>query len=79
MFVTLSETEDELWAAAVSHGWSLDGISLFELNTVRSGVEEQTLLHPAEFELGETTGRILARINKKRIGSSSITSPSCAC
>jgi circadian clock protein KaiC len=66
MYVTLSETEDELRSGAASHGWSLDGISIVELMTVRTEDEEQTLLHPAEFELGETTGRILARIGQEK-------------
>ncbi|PPQ36845.1 circadian clock protein KaiC [Rhodoblastus acidophilus] len=66
MYVTLSETEDELRAAAASHGWSLDGLSVIELSTVRSVDDQQTLLHPAEFELGETTGRILARVEQEK-------------
>jgi circadian clock protein KaiC len=68
MYVTLSETADELRAAAASHGWSLDGFSLVEL-VPEAGLgadQEQTLLHPAEFELGETTGRILERVERER-------------
>lgn len=67
MYVTLSETA-ELRASAASHGWSLDGISIVEL-VPEAGIgseQEQTLLHPAEFELGETTGRILERIEQER-------------
>ena len=30
LYITLSETADELRAVAESHGWSLDGVSLFE-------------------------------------------------
>ena len=30
LYVTLSETEEELRVVAESHGWSLDGMSLFE-------------------------------------------------
>jgi circadian clock protein KaiC len=66
MYVTLSEAEEELRASAASHGWSLDGIAIFDLQTTRMAAEEQTLLHPAEFELGETTGQILARIDAER-------------
>lgn len=66
MYVTLSETEDELRGAAASHGWSLDGIALVELMTVRDAEGAQTLLHTAEFELGETTGRIMARIAEEK-------------
>ena len=31
LYVTLSETEDELRASATSHGWALDGIDIYEL------------------------------------------------
>src|SRR3954469_10090528 len=31
MYVSLSETKDELLAVAESHGWSLDGITIIEL------------------------------------------------
>ena len=33
LYVTLSETEEELQQVAKSHGWSLEGINLYELNT----------------------------------------------
>ena len=68
MYVTLSETEDELRASAATHGWSLDGLAVVELvpETDLGSGQEQTLLHPAEFELGETTGRILERVERER-------------
>ena len=31
LYITLSETEDELREGAASHGWSFDGIEIFEL------------------------------------------------
>src|SRR3954451_3057223 len=31
LYITLSETAEELRAVAKSHGWSLDGMELFEL------------------------------------------------
>lgn len=68
MYVTLAETTDELRSSAGSHGWSLDGISVLELipeSDLDAG-QEQTLLHPAEFELGETTGRILESVEQQR-------------
>jgi len=68
MYVTLAETADELRASASSHGWSLQGITVVELvpETDLSSEQEQTLLHPAEFELGETTGRILEKFEGER-------------
>ncbi len=68
MYVTLSETAEELDASAVTHGWSLEGITVVELVTEGEvgSEQEQTLLHAAEFELGETTERILQRIEQER-------------
>ena len=68
MYITLSETADELRASAATHGWSLDSITVVELvpEADLGAEQEQTLLHPAEFELGETTGRILEQIEQER-------------
>ena len=57
LLIALSETTEELETVAVSHGWSLDGIDLFELTSAEnlsSPDREMTLLHPWEVELGET-------------------------
>ncbi|QDP18514.1 ATPase domain-containing protein [Sphingomonas xanthus] len=61
LYITLSETEDELRASALSHGWSLEGIDLFELVPPESLLDEdqqQSLLYSSDLELGETTRRI---------------------
>lgn len=55
LYVTLSETADEMWLVARSHGWTLDGLTLFELSSISGLLGEagqQTLLHPWELELG---------------------------
>lgn len=61
LYVTLSETAIELRAVAASHGWSLDGIEVFELaRTEALKAEEQyTLYHPSEIELGEMVKSVL--------------------
>src|SRR3954471_13863903 len=56
LYVTLSETREELEAVAASHRWSLDSLTLFEL-PMPDGLnpdEENTLFHPSEVELAET-------------------------
>jgi circadian clock protein KaiC len=61
LYITLSETEDELRAGARSHGWSLDGIDIFELVPPESLLDEdqqQSLLYSSDLEWGETTTRI---------------------
>jgi circadian clock protein KaiC len=58
LYITLSESERELRVVAARHGWSLDGISIFELVPPEATLDpdrELTLLHPAEMELSETT------------------------
>jgi circadian clock protein KaiC len=66
LYVTLSETSEELDEIAGSHGWSLDGISLFELVN-DAGLDpdsEQTILHPSEVELGETTASVMRAVDR---------------
>ena len=61
LYITLSETEDELRAGAASHGWDLSGIDLFELIPPENLLDEdqqQSLLYSSDLELGETTKRI---------------------
>ena len=54
LYVTLSETEQELREVARSHGLSLDGIHVFQLSTPDpSSADTYTLFQPAEVELGE--------------------------
>ena len=61
LYITLSETADELRTSTQSHGWSLDGIEVFELLPPESLLDEdqqQSLLYSSDLELGETTKRI---------------------
>jgi circadian clock protein KaiC len=65
LYVTLSETTEELEAVAVSHGWSLDGITVYELADVdTAGGDDYTLFHPSEVELGETTQGVLDVVDR---------------
>ena len=67
LYITLSETSEELQSVAESHGWSLEGVHLFELSAadaVLGGAQEQTILHPWESELGDTIELIQARVDE---------------
>src|SRR4029079_19766524 len=67
LYVTLSETEDELREVADSHGWSLDGITIRELVPSESTLhpeEQYTMFHPADVELSETTKTILDDVER---------------
>ncbi len=68
LYITLSETEEELRAVAATHNWSLDKLSLYELVN-ELGIDpdsEQSVLHPSEVELGETTRDVMRRVEEVR-------------
>ena len=66
LYITLSETASELRTVAASHGWNLAGVEVFELMTDEglSLDAEQTILHPSEIELGETTRGVMAAVER---------------
>ena len=66
LYITLSETATELGIVAQSHGWSLDDIEVYELVNEEglSASAEQSILYPAEVELGETTRDVMAAVTR---------------
>src|ERR1700704_6575604 len=60
MYITLSESATELKANAASHGWSLDGIHIQELQPAENLLPEEqyTLFHPSEIELGDLSKNV---------------------
>ena len=67
LYITLSETREELEEVAASHGWTLDGITIRELVPSESALlpdEQYTMFHPADVELSETTKTILADVER---------------
>lgn len=67
LYVTLSETRRELLVVARSHGWSLDGIHIHEMEPPEEGLAPErqvTLFHPSELELSETTSKVLKEVEE---------------
>lgn len=67
LYITLSETKEELDAVAESHGWNLDGCHIFDLAVPEGETvaeTQYTLFHPSEIELAEITKVILDEIEK---------------
>jgi len=66
LYIGLSETRDEIEDVAVSHGWSLDGIDMFEYSAAsRLGdADDSTLFHPSEIELGEATRTMIREVER---------------
>jgi circadian clock protein KaiC len=79
LYITLSETLEELHDVAASHGWSLDGLHLLELDSIAERLAEEanyTVYHASDVELGETIKRIRAeveRMNPARVALDSVS------
>ena len=66
IYVTLSESNQELHDVAASHGWSLQGITLLDTTTMADVAEPEaqyTVFHPSEVELQSTVDAILAKVD----------------
>ncbi len=68
LYITLSETEQELRHGAASHGWTLgERIEIFELippESLLDDDQQQSLLYSSDLELGETTKQIFNAIER---------------
>lgn len=79
LYITLSETCQDLQNAAASHGWSLEGVECLELLLSGDLGEHESgpmMYHPSEIELGETLTKIkegIERVKPKRVVVDSLT------
>ncbi len=67
LYITLSETRDELLRGAASHGWTLDpSIEIFELQSPEmvNADQHQSLLYSSDLELGETVRVIFDAVDR---------------
>ena len=67
LYVTLSETKEEISDVAASHGWSLEGIDIYELIPPVESLKAETqytIFHPSEVEFGETTTAVLDEVER---------------
>lgn len=69
MYITLSETKEEIETVAKSHGWQLDKITIFELSALEEQLKQEsqnTIFHVSEVELNKTTEALLEKIERAR-------------
>ena len=66
MYITLSETAEELHAVAQSHGWDIEKLHIYEqlIGEDQLEGEETTVFYPAEIELGETIRGMLQEVDR---------------
>lgn len=69
LYITLSEGHDELQQGAESHGWSLDGIDIYELVPPELSLDpsqQQSVVHSSDLELGETVQLVMDHVEQCR-------------
>ncbi len=67
LYVTLSETKDEISQVADSHGWSLEGIDVYELSSNEQTLhleDENTLYATEDVDLKEVIRVLLAEVER---------------
>jgi circadian clock protein KaiC len=66
-YITLSETKEELFKVARSHGWSLDKIPVLDLSAVENLLRPEaqtTVFRPSEVELTKVSQLLLDEVRK---------------
>lgn len=69
LYITLSETREEVEEVASSHGWSLGDLEIVELSALDEKIAaeaQSTLFHPSEVELTETTRFLLESVGRTK-------------
>jgi len=67
LYVTLSESRQELRAVAASHGWQLDGLPIFELTPQEDSLRPEhqySVFNPEDVELNELTDLISKKVDE---------------
>jgi circadian clock protein KaiC len=67
LYVTFSETKDELDQVARSHGWDISKLAVFDLSTIEQMLKPEslnTVFHSSEVEMNQTVELILKEIQR---------------
>ena len=67
LYVTLSESQQEIEKVARSHGWSLAGVAIFEFTPTEDSLrpeDQYSAFHPSEVEFQDTTQNILREVER---------------
>ncbi len=68
LYISFSESKEELLAVADSHGWDLKDICLLELSPIQDQLRpeaQNTVFHPAEVEMNQVTDLIFREVEKE--------------
>lgn len=71
LYITLAESQDELKAVALSHGFDISKIEIFEVKPPeleQSASDQYTVFHPSEVELVDVMQNILRKLEQTKAG-----------
>src|SRR5919106_4685978 len=65
-YITMAETQEELLQMVRSHGWSMNGIDLYEMSASEQlkADSQHTIFHPVEVEFAETMKAIMEAVER---------------
>jgi circadian clock protein KaiC len=66
LYVTLSESRQELEIVAASHGWSLAELPIYEMAPLQDEIDPEaqyTIFHPSDVELSDTISSVLKQVD----------------
>lgn len=69
LYITFSESKEELDAVAESHGWDISKISLLELSAIEQQLRpesQNTVFHPSEVEMNQITDLVLGHVEREK-------------
>ena len=67
LYITLSESREELLQVAQSHGWPTDSLLIYELIPPEDDLKPEaqyTVFHPSEVELADTIASIMTKVDE---------------
>ena len=66
LYITLSETKDELYAVAASHHWDISKVFICEQLVGEGSLQDEdtTVFYPSEIELGQTIKAMLEEVDR---------------
>lgn len=79
LYITFSETQNELRSVSDSHGWDISGLDFFDLSAIEQQLQpesQNTVFHSSEVEMNQTVQLIVdevERVNPRRVVFDSVT------
>src|SRR5580698_7732951 len=67
LYVTLSESEREIQKVATSHGWSLEGVAIYEFTPTEDALrpeDQYSAFHPSDVEFQDAMQNILNQVER---------------